>query len=527
MKRIEFIYPTNRRKLLWEVQHHVSPDNALYGANHLKGFGYLVKIHDVSTKLEKLLDILLTPLHRLFRSQIDIDFKLSRAILQYLNLNNTDVIITTTDGIGLAVCLLKRLKLIKPPVIYSVGLFYIQGKLKRSIDANKQTLFLRFYRWLLSSADHILYHSPIEKEKLKKLGLYSPATCTFIAMGSDSHFFKNKQNLISDSKIVLSVGKDRARDYRTLFQAAAQLPTIQFEVVCRKSNILGLQIPPNVNLHFDIPYREVAQLYQRAQIVIIPIKEMQRSSGQMTLTDSFQAEKPVIISNVVGISHYPLQNGANCIKVTPQNVTELTFSIKKLLLDKKLQNTLKKNAVKLRLLYSTVHYAKELKEVIKWILDPFQLQSLSRNNLEFVRKIRNENRHFFLDSGYITKNAQHKWYQRYLESKSDYMFILLNKKEKIGTGAIYNINFEKKEAEIGRFIISAFYRNRGYGKILLKKIEYVANKLNLKKLYLEFLKENDIGANLYRKYGYRQIEVKTVGGKKIIKMTKNLGRIDQ
>ena len=58
---------------------------------------------------------------------------------------------------GLPVCLLKRLGFVRPPVIYAVGLFYIQGGgLRAAIDSDKSTLFRSFYAWILSAANHIV-----------------------------------------------------------------------------------------------------------------------------------------------------------------------------------------------------------------------------------------------------------------------------------------------------------------------------------------------------------------------------------
>src|SRR3989339_2026781 len=186
MKRILFVFPTNRKKILESIGKGESPDNELYGLNYFKSLEWEVSFADVSPAWQNFLDKAFFLLGRLFRQQIDITFQLGRAVLMLAAMNKTDVILTNTDSIGLPVCFLKRMGLVKPPVVYTVGLFYIQGKLKRTMDVGKTTLFRKFYVWVLSAADHIIYHSPIEREKLIKLGLYNPAYCTFVAMGSDA-----------------------------------------------------------------------------------------------------------------------------------------------------------------------------------------------------------------------------------------------------------------------------------------------------------------------------------------------------
>ncbi len=198
MKKILFLYPTNRNRALELVRSGESPDNELYGLNHFNSLGWQASFADVSPVWQNFLDKAFFIFGRLFRQQIDITFQLGRALLMLPAMNKADVVLTNTDSIGLPVLLLKRLGLVRPPVIYAVGLFYIEGKLKESVDSGKITLFFRFYRWILSAADHIIYHSPIEKEKLVKLGLYNPSYCTFVAMGSDGNFFKLQQSTINN-----------------------------------------------------------------------------------------------------------------------------------------------------------------------------------------------------------------------------------------------------------------------------------------------------------------------------------------
>lgn len=528
MKKILFVYPTNRQELLDEVKGRTSPDNALYGLNHMQEFGYRAFARDVSPTLERLLDIIFSPLHKLFFSQIDIDFKLPRALLMLPAFSVADLIVTNTDGIGLAVCFLKRLGLVKKPIIYAVGLFYIKGKMESSIRKNKETFFIKFYKWIISSADQILYHSEIEKEKLTKLALYNPAICTFIPMGSDPSFFK----LAKFAKIkklkntLVSVGKDRSRDYRTLFEAVSQISNISTIVVCRKSNLLGLKIPKNVKVYFDLPYLEVTKFYNRATIIVIPNREMHRSSGQMTLTDCLQCAKPIVVSDIVGLAHYPLKNNFNVIKVPPQDSELLKVAIVRLLADNRLQTKLIKNTRALALLYSTKNYAHEIIKIINWVKGDVRLKPIAGDDLEFMRRLRNQNRGFFIDSHFIKRKDQVNWVRSYSQKHNDYMFILKKGAKKIGTGAIYNIDENKKNAQIGRFIVDQEFRGQGYGKILLQKIEELAfNKLNMESLNLEVLAHNSAAVKLYRESGFVKQKEMIIKGKRVISMIKKKNTI--
>lgn len=508
-KKIVFVYSTNRKSLAREVKKGISPDNGLYGLNYLSKLGYQTSFTDVSPKRQRLLDIILWPFDKVFKLQIDIGFQLGRALLFSPNINKVDAVVTNTDSIGLPVCFLKRLGLIKTPVIYAVGLFYIQGKLKEAVDSNKNTLFRYFYKWVLGAADHIIYHSPIEREKLVRLGLYNPAYCTFVAMGSDNDFFQKPikrsdlpqgDQTLRGGYLVLAVGRDHTRDYKTLFEAAEKLPKIKFVVICSKRNIDKLKIPSNVEVLLDLSYKEVADWYQKAAVIAIPMKEMHRSSGQMTLTDSFQAGKAIVASNVAGISHYQLKNKSDVLLVSPESPEELAKAINLVLNDKLLKTTLEKSAVRLAQRFSTQNYALDISRVVDIVCDPIKLKPITTEDLEFLRRLRNENRRHFLDSNYIASPDQKKWFESYKNKNNDNMFILMNGKRKIGVGAIYHIDTKNKSAEIGRFVIDQKYRGQGYGKILLKKIEQIASgELNLKRLKLEVFADNKKAISLYEK----------------------------
>ena len=518
--KIFFAYPTNRTQLLKDVKTGKSPDNALYGYNHLSKY-FSASFQDIPYFVERILDFLFLPIHLLFISQIDIDFKVPRIVLQLPNINKSEVIVANTDGVGLAVCFLKRLKLIRHKIIYAVGLFFIQGSLETNLKNRKSTWFLRFYKWILSAADHIVYHSPIEKKKLQSLGIYNPGFCTFISMGSDDNFFKNNNKGTSEKDVILSVGKDKARDYRILFKAAEMLPKYKFMVICREKNIANLHIPPNVKTIFEASYEEVTEWYHKSKLLVIPVKEMQRSSGQMTLTDGMQCAKPIIISDVLGISHYKLRNREEVLIVTPGSVQSLVKAIKMLMENRKLRYKLAEGMKSLAQIYTTRGYAKNLSKVIKKLSEPLQLVPLDEKSLGFVRNLRNENREFFLNSNYISKKNHKKWYKNAIKKRNEFNYLLKKNGENIGFGSIYNIDEDKKTADVGRLMIQEKFRGLGYGKLLLRRLEEFAfGELMLAELRLTVLKDNKMAYYLYKKEGYGFGRELIIGGIEAVIMAK-------
>jgi len=131
---------------------------------------------------------------------------------------------------------------------------------------------------------------------------------------------------------------------------------------------------------------------------------------------------------------------------------------------------------------------------------------LENKDLEFIRRLRNENRQHFLDSNYISKQDQQRWYKSYLLRTDDQMFVLEENGVSVGCGALYNIDIDKKKAEVGRFVIDVSHRGKGYGGILIRLIEEMAlSKFEIKELYLEALAANIPAISLYKRMGYKKV----------------------
>jgi RimJ/RimL family protein N-acetyltransferase len=85
-----------------------------------------------------------------------------------------------------------------------------------------------------------------------------------------------------------------------------------------------------------------------------------------------------------------------------------------------------------------------------------QLRPLCREDIESLRKLRNQNLKFFLNSNYITAEQQMGWFNRYLEKNDDLMFAVELRKNPgvfIGAISLYNVDHTLKEAECGRTVI--------------------------------------------------------------------------
>jgi putative acetyltransferase len=84
--------------------------------------------------------------------------------------------------------------------------------------------------------------------------------------------------------------------------------------------------------------------------------------------------------------------------------------------------------------------------------------------------------------------------------------IVLSKKEKTFTGCVAVRKKENGIAELKRMFIKEDYRKEGIGALLLQKALEIAKELHYKKIRLDTLDTMTPAINLYKKFGFYEIE---------------------
>lgn len=123
------------------------------------------------------------------------------------------------------------------------------------------------------------------------------------------------------------------------------------------------------------------------------------------------------------------------------------------------------------------------------------LKPLEKSDIEDLRILRNQEAQFFLNQNEISKEAQKKWYQNYLNKKDDIMFMVAKKEapnDFIGAIAAYDIDWEKKECEVGRTVIDKVKApEKGIGTDATKAVcAFCFEILKMKKIKGVVLKDN-------------------------------------
>lgn len=358
-----FIYPRSRKKLELDYQSGKAPSTDFYGQKELLKLGIHAHYFDWAYERWNILHWILFPFEELFISFTGIGFKLDQALLLLSELRKTDLIISTSDSSGLGIALLRRLRVIQTPHIYtSIGL---SGLYK----TKKSNLMFSMCKLILQAPDKILCYSPVEKDTFEKEFSISSNKIIFFPPGTDTNFFipstKKSENY------VLAVGRDSGRDYNLLISVAKELPKVNFHIICSPQNLLGMKIPSNVKVEIDIDYETLRHRYQNSMMVVIPTQETERASGQLVMLGAMACGKPVIISRVKGLTGvYDLKSDSNCILVPPGSPDELKKAIENLSENQKMCEKIGKNGRKLiKSQYSESKYGRLLLRLVNDIVN--------------------------------------------------------------------------------------------------------------------------------------------------------------
>lgn len=152
------------------------------------------------------------------------------------------------------------------------------------------------------------------------------------------------------------------------------------------------------------------------------------------------------------------------------------------------------------------------------------LYPLEKEDIEFVRILRNRNRDRFLYSQEISADAQQKWYADYLEKPGDYMFTVWLHGRRVGAVAIYQVDLQAKSAEFGRLMIDREAAGvRGLGvDTTLAACKIACGQLGLHTITLEVYEDNEAAKVTYQRAGFVSVgSACDDTGKKIIKMELN------
>ena len=228
--------------------------------------------------------------------------------------NESDVILSTVDRVGIPLVLLANLGIVRRPIVYTaVGLaerlVQLRGRPAR-----------RLYRRALRRTRVIVSYAESEVAWLREwLGSGGPPV-VFIPFGVDVHAFRPGGDA-GASVDVVSVGADPHRDFKLLAGVAARHPELSFHVVATEEwrRMLG-EPPANLSFESGLALEQVRDRLAAARVVALPVQPNSYSGATTVLLQAMALAKPVVVSRTDAISAgYGLEDRMNCRLVEPGN----------------------------------------------------------------------------------------------------------------------------------------------------------------------------------------------------------------
>ena len=111
--------------------------------------------------------------------------------------------------------------------------------------------------------------------------------------------------------------------------------------------------------------------------------------------------------------------------------------------------------------------------------------------------------HNFIFDKILTKEMHYKWMQDKVKMVLVQQFIILEKKQPIGSFYFRDIDMITGSAEYGIFIGEDFAIGKGYGNYIAKKaIEYAFNSMGLSRVNLRVFEDNSAAIKSYENAGF-------------------------
>lgn len=116
-------------------------------------------------------------------------------------------------------------------------------------------------------------------------------------------------------------------------------------------------------------------------------------------------------------------------------------------------------------------------------------------------------RQCFIDSTEISEAAHRQWFERYLQKPDDLVFIAEDQAggQRIGQLAVYRIDSQRRDAEVGRFVAAPEQAGQGKMRLALQALlSFALADLRLERVYLEVLSSNARAIALYESLGFKR-----------------------
>ena len=200
----------------------------------------------------------------------------------------------------------------------------------------------------LKGLDHIFFFGDVDKQRSIELFNIPKEKTSLFRHSVDSEFWIPLN--LKTNNTILSVGSDPRRDYATLIKSQH---TYDLKILTRL-NLGDLSRHSNVEIlkgsfhNKAISNIELRNLYNLAEIIVVPIKDVFQPSGYSVTMQALACGKVVVLPNFKGLwDRMSFIHMENCILYKPEDAVDLGKKINLIMKNKKLRKKIEKNARKL------------------------------------------------------------------------------------------------------------------------------------------------------------------------------------
>ncbi|MHB8887112.1 MAG: glycosyltransferase family 4 protein [Methylovirgula sp.] len=180
----------------------------------------------------------------------------------------------------------------------------------------------------LSKINRFVVFSSIERELYAKTFALPAERFDVVLWGVRPPQMDTAQARLEQGEYVCAIGGN-ARDYRTLVEAARQLPALRFVLVVRPESLRGLDLPANVAVHVNLSYSAAMNVLQHSRFMVLPLISSMVPCGHVTMVAAMYLAKAFIVTASLGVRDYA-REGDNALTVTAGSVDSLVAAIKRL-----------------------------------------------------------------------------------------------------------------------------------------------------------------------------------------------------
>ena len=184
---------------------------------------------------------------------------------------------------------------------------------------------LRWYRWAYRGVDRLVFFSPNQADVYRDVLGIPDERLAPVPFGIDDEYFTPQD--VDEQDYVLAVGRDRGRDWATLF-AAVRDTGLKLKVACRPQDIEGLELPPNVEYAGFLPLDEYRDLTAAARVVVVPTKVRAYPTGQTVLLEAMALARCCVVTDTPAMRDY-VDDEVTALVVPPADPVALRSAVER------------------------------------------------------------------------------------------------------------------------------------------------------------------------------------------------------